>query len=106
MLRAIFFAFQDDEFPGLIPLIERYLESTDDIDVDTSCTITQYLRLIQRRANGKLMNHYFCVVKSELIKMMLYQEKWIKVVPKLIENLRFEFTTLVVIKLMWNGYFH
>jgi glutamate--cysteine ligase catalytic subunit len=38
----------------LLPLIEQYLHSVDDCDVDTSCTITQYLKLIRHRASGKL----------------------------------------------------
>lgn len=42
-------------FPGLKPLIERYLKSVDDCDVDTSCTITQYLNLIEKRASGELL---------------------------------------------------
>ena len=41
-------------FPGLVPLIHSYLSSMD-VDTDTHCTITQYLRLIQRRANGQLL---------------------------------------------------
>lgn len=40
-------------FPGLVPLINSYLSSMD-VDADTHCTIQQYLRLIQRRASGKL----------------------------------------------------
>lgn len=43
-----------DEFPGLIPLIRMYVNSID-IDVDTRCTILQYLRLISKRASGELM---------------------------------------------------
>jgi len=34
------------EFPGLIKLIKQYLDSAD-VDVDTRCTITQYLNFIQ-----------------------------------------------------------
>ena len=40
-----------DEFPGLINLIKMYLNSVD-IDVDTSCTIQNYLKLISDRASG------------------------------------------------------
>lgn len=43
-----------DSFPGLVPLINSYLSSMD-VDTDTHCTIQQYLRLIQRRAAGKLL---------------------------------------------------
>ncbi|ESO07411.1 hypothetical protein HELRODRAFT_76604 [Helobdella robusta] len=42
-------------FPGLMSLIERYLQSVDDCDVDTSCTISQYLDLIKKRASGNLL---------------------------------------------------
>lgn len=41
-------------FPGLVPLIHSYLSSMD-VDTDTHCTIQQYLRLIQKRASGKLL---------------------------------------------------
>ncbi|PSN53525.1 Glutamate--cysteine ligase [Blattella germanica] len=43
----------EDEFPGLIPLINSYLSGMD-VDADTHCTIQQYLKLIQRRASGDL----------------------------------------------------
>ena len=42
---------QEGEFPGLVPLMEHYLDSVD-IDIDTRCTISQYLKLIQDRASG------------------------------------------------------
>lgn len=45
---------KDEEFPGLIPLISSYLNSVE-VDADTHCTIHQYLRHIQKRANGELM---------------------------------------------------
>ena len=44
----------NDEFPGIIPLIEDYLNNIE-VDVVTQCTIKQYLRLIRGRANGSLM---------------------------------------------------
>ena len=43
---------QDNEFPGLIPLINCYMDHID-VDIDTRCTISQYLRLISKRASGK-----------------------------------------------------
>jgi glutamate--cysteine ligase catalytic subunit len=43
-----------DEFPGLIPLVRMYVNSID-MDVDTRCTVMQYLRLISKRASGELM---------------------------------------------------
>lgn len=44
----------DGSFPGLVPLIHSYLASMD-VDADTHCSIQQYLKLIQRRASGKLI---------------------------------------------------
>ncbi|KAF2220882.1 glutamate-cysteine ligase-domain-containing protein [Elsinoe ampelina] len=40
-------------FPGLIPLVESYLNSMN-IDVETRCELARYLRLIRRRADGSL----------------------------------------------------
>eukprot|EP00794_Sanderia_malayensis_P011931 gene11931-13167_t len=45
---------KEDEFPGLIPLINSYMDHID-VDIDTRCTISQYLRLISGRASGSLM---------------------------------------------------
>ncbi|CAH3196957.1 unnamed protein product [Porites evermanni] len=45
---------KDGEFPGLIPLIESYLGNVD-VDIDTRCTISQYLKFIQRKASGELL---------------------------------------------------
>lgn len=42
-----------DGFPGLIPLVESYLNSLN-IDVETRCEFAQYLALIRGRANGSL----------------------------------------------------
>lgn len=44
------------DFPGMIPLIHGYLNSMEDqdLDVDTRCTILNYLNLISQRASGKL----------------------------------------------------
>ncbi|XP_062520742.1 glutamate--cysteine ligase catalytic subunit-like [Corticium candelabrum] len=41
-------------FPGLIPLMNRYLDSVD-VDAETRCTISVYLKLIEQKANGELM---------------------------------------------------
>lgn len=43
----------DGGFPGLIPLVESYLDSMN-VDVETRCEIAQYLDLIKGRANGSL----------------------------------------------------
>jgi len=40
-------------FPGLIPLVESYLDSVN-VDVETRCELQRYLDLIRKRANGKL----------------------------------------------------
>ncbi|KAK4546775.1 Zn finger-containing GTPase- Activating Protein for ARF [Oleoguttula mirabilis] len=43
----------DGSFPGLIPLVESYLDSVN-VDVETRCELAQYLALIKGRANGTL----------------------------------------------------
>jgi glutamate--cysteine ligase catalytic subunit len=43
----------DGSFPGLIPLVESYLDSLN-VDVETRCELALYLELIKRRANGTL----------------------------------------------------
>ncbi len=43
----------DSGFPGLIPLVESYLNSVN-VDIETRCELARYLRLIQRRADGTL----------------------------------------------------
>jgi glutamate--cysteine ligase catalytic subunit len=40
-----------DHFPGCIQLILDYLSNLD-VDVETQCTIKQYLKLVETRANG------------------------------------------------------
>ena len=40
-------------FPGLIPLVESYLDSVN-VDVETRCLLAEYLHLIRRRADGSL----------------------------------------------------
>lgn len=40
-------------FPGLIPLVESYLNSMN-IDVETRCELARYLSLIKKRADGSL----------------------------------------------------
>lgn len=41
-------------FPGLIPLVESYLDSVN-VDVQTRCELDAYLRLISMRASGQLV---------------------------------------------------
>ncbi|KAI2825425.1 hypothetical protein CBS147343_2372 [Aspergillus niger] len=43
----------DRSFPGLIPLVESYLNSVN-VDVETRCSLASYLDLIRKRANGTL----------------------------------------------------
>lgn len=43
----------DEGFPGLVPLVESYLNSVN-VDVETRCELARYLDLIQKRANGTL----------------------------------------------------
>lgn len=40
-------------FPGLIPLVESYLNSVN-VDVETRCNLARYLDLIRQRASGQL----------------------------------------------------
>ena len=40
-------------FPGLIPLVESYLNSLN-VDVETRCELARYLSLIRKRADGSL----------------------------------------------------
>ncbi|KAG9576038.1 GCS-domain-containing protein, partial [Aureobasidium melanogenum] len=42
-----------DSFPGLIPLVERYLSSIN-VDVEIRCEMARYLKLIRQRATGEL----------------------------------------------------
>ncbi|KAI5611561.1 glutamate--cysteine ligase catalytic subunit, partial [Silurus asotus] len=41
-------------FQGLVPILNCYLENME-VDVDTRCTILNYLKLIKKRASGELM---------------------------------------------------
>jgi glutamate--cysteine ligase catalytic subunit len=42
-----------DGFPGLLPLVESYLNSVN-VDVETRCELARYLDLIRKRADGTL----------------------------------------------------
>lgn len=46
-------AEEGEEFPGLIPLVESYLDSVN-MDVATRCGLARYLDLIRKRASGEL----------------------------------------------------
>ncbi|KFA47296.1 hypothetical protein S40293_08291 [Stachybotrys chartarum IBT 40293] len=41
------------DFPGLIPIVESYLDSVN-VDVETRCQLATYLSLISQRASGQL----------------------------------------------------
>ncbi|RJE17954.1 glutamate-cysteine ligase [Aspergillus sclerotialis] len=43
----------DGSFPGLVPLVESYLDSVN-VDVETRCSLATYLDLIRKRADGTL----------------------------------------------------
>ena len=43
----------DGRFPGLVPLVESYLNSVN-VDVETRCELARYLALIRRRADGSV----------------------------------------------------
>jgi len=43
----------DGEFPGLVPIVESYLDSVN-VDVETRCELATYLDLISKRASGEL----------------------------------------------------
>lgn len=43
----------ENGFPGLIPLVEHYLNSMN-VDVETRCDLASYLDLIRKRASGEL----------------------------------------------------
>lgn len=47
------FFFQEGVFQGLIPILNCYLGNME-VDVDTRCTILNYLKLIKKRASGKI----------------------------------------------------
>jgi glutamate--cysteine ligase catalytic subunit len=42
-----------DGFPGLVPLVESYLNSVN-VDIETRCKLDRYLDLIRQRADGTL----------------------------------------------------
>lgn len=44
---------EDGSFPGLIPIVESYLDSVN-IDIQTRCELSTYLDLIRKRASGQL----------------------------------------------------
>ncbi|KAI6249943.1 Glutamate--cysteine ligase [Erysiphe necator] len=44
---------QDGNFPGLIPIVENYLDNMN-IDFETHCKLASYLDLIRNRASGSL----------------------------------------------------
>ncbi|KAI1159021.1 glutamate-cysteine ligase [Nemania serpens] len=44
---------EEHNFPGLIPIVESYLDSVN-MDVQTRCELSTYLDLIRKRASGEL----------------------------------------------------
>ncbi|KAI9481397.1 MAG: glutamate-cysteine ligase-domain-containing protein [Benjaminiella poitrasii] len=45
---------KENGFPGFVPLIHSYLNSTN-VDIETRCKLLSYLSLISKRASGELM---------------------------------------------------
>lgn len=45
-------AYPHQDFPGLLPLVESYLDSVN-VDVETRCELARYLDFVRRRANGR-----------------------------------------------------
>ena len=48
------YVLQEGEFSGLIPLINKFLDSVD-VDYETRCTISQYLKFMSKKASGKTL---------------------------------------------------
>ena len=57
-------------FPGLIPILNSYLESME-VDVDTRCSILNYLKLIKKRASGTAALAFLCFLKKESLNIGL-----------------------------------
>lgn len=45
---------KESVFPGLVPIVHSYLDTLH-LDVDTRCSMSKYLSLIQKRASGELL---------------------------------------------------
>ncbi|CAF4195374.1 unnamed protein product [Rotaria sordida] len=45
------------DFPGLVPLVRKYIHEREDMDENTRHTIEQYLLLISKRADGTLLTN-------------------------------------------------
>lgn len=41
-------------FPGLVPLVESYLDSVN-VDIETRCALARYLDVVRKRASGELI---------------------------------------------------
>jgi len=49
---------QFNGFPGLVPLVEKYLDSMN-VDITTRCEIGKYLSLVSKRASGMSCDDVF-----------------------------------------------
>ena len=47
-------------------MMKSYMDSID-VDVDTGCTISQYLKLISRRASGKFKRNKYSSYSSKYL---------------------------------------
>ena len=66
------------DFPGLVPLVQKYLDAMEDITGDTRCTIQQYLSLISKRAAGMQSNLPVGFVNCFLLGTLLTDASWIR----------------------------
>lgn len=71
MFPFFFFNHQEGVFQGLIPILNCYLENME-VDVDTRCTILNYLKLIKKRASGKFPLKDKNIVTSQKQNFFLY----------------------------------
>lgn len=69
-----------NDFPGLIPLVRRYINEREDIDTATRHTLEQYFLLISKRAAGKsLHTHMFQSNRLLLLKgILLTNAAWMR----------------------------
>ena len=79
----------ENEFPGLIPLVEDYLKDLH-LDVHSSCTLHRYLRFISKKASGKLFPFLkkwtFTIKKSHFFKKKNFKKFFQKFFQKKIKE--------------------
>lgn len=66
LIMNFYICFQEGVFQGLIPILNCYLENME-VDVDTRCTILNYLKLIKKRASGmQIVSYKLCTAMFPL----------------------------------------